>query len=549
MEVNRNSETERGRSSHRAVVLHALDGLSDAGSNAIPDGVARYLPQIIVKDLDGRYEEINYVAARELRLSHGPAIAHGKTDYEFFSATYCSSAAAADAKVIESRTPILDQMERRDQLFQQETSWILTSRYPRFDERGTVNGVVVVSIDLTVTASQADSALSQLQVAGENAFGDSAAPLTTLARARRAMVGADVGMWDRDLQTGRLAVSRRWMEMLGMEGDAELSFDDLLAMVHPEDRDRVRRANDDHLSGKTAAFECEFRIRHAEGNYRWIHSRGRAMRDAEGRPLFFSGSHTDVTDRVFAQQRLNERERFIRKLVDTDRSMIFVKDGALRYTFVNQALADFYGTTKHNIVGKTDSDFSVTEEQRERSVRDDREVLDGKDEISVIEDVRGADGSTRWFRTTKIPFEVDGERHVLGVAIDITRWYQERERREQQREELRTIMQLVPLAIHLKDLEGKYTQVNRAFLEQASKQDFSDVIGKTAHEVFSEEAAPAIVESDEMILGGAPQVRSVVSILGRSYELLKLPRHDAKGRIVGILGVSREITDDQEGGT
>jgi diguanylate cyclase (GGDEF)-like protein len=86
--------------------------------------------------------------------------------------------------------------------------------------------------------------------------------------------------------------------MLGHD-DAEVgtAIDEWFGRIHAEDRDRVQRKIEDHLQGLSPRFEDEHRMRHKDGTYRWVLSRGFASRSYHGRPYRMAGAQTDVTDR------------------------------------------------------------------------------------------------------------------------------------------------------------------------------------------------------------------------------------------------------------
>src|SRR5262249_21178046 len=67
--------------------------------------------------------------------------------------------------------------------------------------------------------------------------------------------------------------------------------------LHPDERDRVLAANYAHIAGDTPHYEYEFRLRHKDGSYRWILSRGVALRDGRGKAYRMAGSHADLTER------------------------------------------------------------------------------------------------------------------------------------------------------------------------------------------------------------------------------------------------------------
>jgi diguanylate cyclase (GGDEF)-like protein/PAS domain S-box-containing protein len=113
------------------------------------------------------------------------------------------------------------------------------------------------------------------------------------------------GIWDWDLAGSSMHVSERWKTLLGhgddfVSGRPDAWFD----LVHPDDVARLRREIDHHLVGDSPSFENEHRIRHADGQWRWVLTRGLTTRDAAGAPIRITGSLSDITERRNAQQRL-----------------------------------------------------------------------------------------------------------------------------------------------------------------------------------------------------------------------------------------------------
>jgi len=97
----------------------------------------------------------------------------------------------------------------------------------------------------------------------------------------------------------------RWKAIIGHD-DAEIgkSPDDWLGRVHPDDVERVQAELDNHLAGRTPHFESEHRMQHADGGYKWVLSRGVAIRDEDGKPTRMAGSMSNITDRKVAEERL-----------------------------------------------------------------------------------------------------------------------------------------------------------------------------------------------------------------------------------------------------
>ncbi len=114
---------------------------------------------------------------------------------------------------------------------------------------------------------------------------------------------------------------------------------------------------------------------------------------------------------------------FLRQVIDIDPHFIFAKDRGGRFTMVNQAVADAYGTTIEDLIGKTDADFNPNGTEVELFLQMDREVMDSKKERFIPEEViTDAAGKRRWLQTIKRPIiGMDGRANqVLGVSTDIT---------------------------------------------------------------------------------------------------------------------------------
>jgi len=120
-----------------------------------------------------------------------------------------------------------------------------------------------------------------------------------------AVRGANDGLWDWNLETNQAYFSYRWKTMLGYE-EPEITNDveEWFSRIHPEDLEPFQAAIAAHLQGRTSLFESEHRMRHKDGQYRWMLCRGTAVRDDAGRPSRLAGSQTDNTERRVAKEQL-----------------------------------------------------------------------------------------------------------------------------------------------------------------------------------------------------------------------------------------------------
>jgi PAS domain S-box-containing protein len=119
-----------------------------------------------------------------------------------------------------------------------------------------------------------------------------------------AMEGANEGYWDWDVATDRLFLSPKAKTWAGLSSDSAITTRAAwLAQIvmHPDDRARVAAALQDHLEGRTPRYECEYRIRQPDGQWRWLFVRGRCLRDGMGKAFRLVGSTSDITAQKQAQ--------------------------------------------------------------------------------------------------------------------------------------------------------------------------------------------------------------------------------------------------------
>lgn len=117
--------------------------------------------------------------------------------------------------------------------------------------------------------------------------------------------GANDGLWDWNLATDRVYFSPRWKSMLGYgEGEIGDRPDDWFRLIHEDDIQRVRMDVAAHLKNASSHLENEHRVLHSDGSYRWMLTRGIAVRDESGRPYRMAGSQTDITERKVTEEQL-----------------------------------------------------------------------------------------------------------------------------------------------------------------------------------------------------------------------------------------------------
>jgi len=112
------------------------------------------------------------------------------------------------------------------------------------------------------------------------------------------------GIWDWNVPTDETYVSSSWYRMLGYEAGAFPQTGAAWAeLIHPDDREFALRVNNDCIDGTVDTFQVEYRMKHYNGEWRWVFGRGKCVaRDPKGRALRMVGTHVDITERKRAEQ-------------------------------------------------------------------------------------------------------------------------------------------------------------------------------------------------------------------------------------------------------
>jgi diguanylate cyclase (GGDEF)-like protein/PAS domain S-box-containing protein len=173
------------------------------------------------------------------------------------------------------------------------TRWLLCNAYPEYDDAGRVQQVVVCFTDCTALKDAQQS----LQKSEE--------------RLRLVLKGSTDAPWDWDLVTGDVYYSERWWNMLGYASGE--GIDDSGAwrrLLHPDDNAMIADYLADLLPGPREGFSLEFRLRHRDGHYVPVLSRGFVLRDDAGTAVRISGVNTDITERKRTERRIYELAYF-----------------------------------------------------------------------------------------------------------------------------------------------------------------------------------------------------------------------------------------------
>ncbi|MGZ5223651.1 MAG: PAS domain S-box protein [Burkholderiales bacterium] len=250
-------------------------------------------------------------------------------------------------------------------------------------------------------------------------------------------------------------------------------------------------------------------------------------------------------------------ERGLRETIEHAGVAITRIDATGHFADVNQKFCEMVGYTRDELIGRATRDITVPEDYgpgaafRAAAAR-------GQARISTAEKrYIHKNGSHVWVRRTMSPgYEDNG---TVSGAISVVEDITERKHAEQvarsERALLRTIIDAVPHYIYVKDSAGRFTLANKAWLD-ARGLAMEEVEGKTVYELFPAALAHQIEEQDSPILMSGVAIFDVEKhMLMRSPDggtqierwssTTKVPLRDAAENIVGLVGISRDITDSK----
>ncbi len=170
-------------------------------------------------------------------------------------------------------------------------------------------------------------------------------------RLELAFKGADLGLWDYDVQNNQAFVDRRWAKILGYSpGEIEPQVSFWRSLIHPDDRPEVTEAWTKHMEGRTGFYEAEHRMRAKSGEWKWVLARGTVVeRDKDGKPLRFSGTVFDVTERKRSEARLLHLSKVFMESIDP----IFIRDLEGTIIDLNEAAETTYGWSRSELIGQS----------------------------------------------------------------------------------------------------------------------------------------------------------------------------------------------------
>ena len=485
---------------------------------------------IFVKDLEGRYLLFNQAAARFVGKTVDEVL--GQDDRALFPHEQAEMLMAIGRRVIAT-----EQIETNEEAVATVGGQrvFLATKGPIRDAEGKVFGIFGVSTDITerkraenslVESEKRYRSLFQNMNAGFVLFevvqDDSGAPVDLVILVANDGFAAATG-----LKAGE-AVGKRLTQVLpGIEKDAV---------------DWIGTYGRVALTGEARQFEQGSELL---GDYYSISA-------FQAGPNQCAVTFVDISERKHNENALRQSEAFIRAVMDSLPIGIAVNsvDPSVVFNYMNDNFPAFYRTTREALAAPDNfwnavyEDPALREEMKKRILQD---VASGDPERMHWESVpitrQGEKTSYISARNVQMP----GKPLMISAVWDITELKQAEEDLANERQRLKTLIQTLPDLVWLKDMDGVYLSCNARF-EQLFGASEAQIVGKTDYDFVGKELADFFRANDQAAIAADKPLINEEEVAFTSdghrelLETIKTPMRDTDGKLIGVLGIGRDIT-------
>ena len=351
-------------------------------------------------------------------------------------------------------------------------------------------------------------------------------------RLKTTLEAADMGIGIWNFATELFYVDARGRRMFGLPaGGADLSFAELIEVVHPADRELATAALQSAAAG-AGPLDVEVRVQHPDGAIRYVCANGQVIHDEQGQPVRMSGVLRDVTEGRQAQEALNASNRLLTHILSSIPVILtrLAPDGTLE----EMLGAGLRRLADNAVVGRNVfEEFPALAEPLRR-------LLDGEEVQFVSQTTHG--GEPIYFQNYGF-FDAEQQGAVV-FGLDVTEMHRAYARLADDAAFLQGLVSNIQEGIMAFDLELRVTEWNY-LMEQYLQLERSTVLGRPIFEAFPPLDIPRNRDILRRSLAGENQTYYNVPFSRRegAFDAAFVPLRDAAGAVSGVLGVIRDVTE------
>ena len=360
----------------------------------------------------------------------------------------------------------------------------------------------------------------------------------------------DDGIWDWNLLTDEDYFSSRWKGILGYAEDelphtAATFFD----LIHPDDKAAVSEAVQAHFE-KDQPFALDFRLRHKDGDYRWVHSRGKAIWNSENRPVRMLGTITDITERKRTQAAVEESH------ANMARAEEMAHLGHIKYEKASGLYTWSDGV--YRIMGKFPGSFTPTLGSSLELIHpDDRlalslyrhNILSGLTETPITVRTVDIEGQTKYLEVWSAPLH-DSSGAVAGMfgtVQDVTERFRADAAANESRENLARAEAMVLLGHSRADIDGNYTWSAGLYRIVGKSPQTYTPTRESARELIHPDDRAAHTKYSGDVMAGVDVPRTSLRMIRDDGEIIhvelwSVPIRDKDGNVTGKFSTLQDVT-------
>jgi PAS domain S-box-containing protein len=355
--------------------------------------------------------------------------------------------------------------------------------------------------------------------------------------------GTNDGIWDWSVLTHECYLSRRWKEIVGFRDDElpnlESSF---FERMHPDDQRRLKDAVNRQADGQ-ASYSVEMRLRHKDGQYRWVLMRGESVRNKQGQTIRMVGSTTDITERKVAEAKALQAASELQAVFDVLPDLFFRLglDGVIR-GYHARSPGELY-VSPERFLGKSLPE--IFPNALAQQVLHATQEAHRHDAMRIVNYELPMPDGDKSYEARILPI---GENEVIAVVRDVTESRQLEVKLRESETRLRTIIDSTPECVKLIDLSGTLLDINPAGLAMIEADSLSQVQGSPADALIAPEHHDKFIEAMHDVFRGSSR-RFEFEIIGlkgtrRWLEAHAVPLWDStiSNQVKQMLAVTRDIT-------
>jgi PAS domain S-box-containing protein len=273
------------------------------------------------------------------------------------------------------------------------------------------------------------------------------------------------GIYDWNIKLNSLFVSSRLMEIFGFEGSG-LTSEDWNGRVHPDDKENYRTALRDCFKKSTSKLECQYRIKAADGNYRWVEDRGLPIRNEAGWVNRLVGAVSDISRRRQTEQALRDSEQRYALAMQAVNEGVYDWNIATGEMYYSPRVRDAVGLTPEELGSRTDWLDRIHPDDLPAYKHAFAAHLKGETERLTCEfRYRHPDGTWHWARQHGLALRNQAGRayRMAGSTGDITAEKNFARERDVFHQELNAVLDTIDYGVLFMGPDLRAKIINRAF--------------------------------------------------------------------------------------